>query len=72
MNANLSESLFSNLILEMIIKQSGCLTNRKMKRTGLTATFQIYTANQTDAHNVPLRDVVTDPRNQPEKEKDLP
>lgn len=43
-----------------------CLTNRKIQYTRLMATFQMYIANQTDPHNVPLRDVVKDPLNQHE------
>lgn len=48
-----------------------CLTNRKTQHTRLTATVQMYIANPTDPHNVPVRDVVKDPLNQPEGGKAL-
>lgn len=39
MSAKLRDSRFSNLMLEKIKNESGWLTNRKIKYTGLTATF---------------------------------
>lgn len=58
-------------MLEKIKNETGCLTNRKIKYTKLSATFQMYVANQTDPSNVLLRDMVTDLLNKPERGKGL-